>query len=82
MEKANFFIILGICLIELVVIFALLNKKKLMHVAILIAITFGIVGLIDTYQNRNLIFKIKRIDKTDYCPKCGKEVHIVSYESE
>ena len=28
-----------------------------MHVAILIAITFGIVGLIHTYQNRNLIFK-------------------------
>lgn len=24
----------------------------------------------------------KRIDKTDYCPKCGKEVHIVSYEGE
>ena len=29
MEKAIFFIVLGICLIELVVIFALLNKKKI-----------------------------------------------------
>lgn len=57
MEKAIFFIVLGICLIELVVIFALLNKKKPMHVAVLIAITFGIVGLIRTYQDRNLIFK-------------------------
>jgi len=57
MEKDIFFIVLGICLIELVVIFALLNKKKPMHVAILIAITFGIVGLIYTYQNRNSIFK-------------------------
>lgn len=50
-------IFLGICLIELVVIFALLNKKKPMHAATLIAITFGILGLIDTYQNRNVIFK-------------------------
>ena len=57
MEKAIFFIVLGICLIELVVIFALLDKKKPMHVATLIAITFGIVGLIRTYQDRNLIFK-------------------------
>ena len=57
MGKAIFFIVLGICLIELVVIFALLNKKKPMHAASLIAITFGIVGLIHTYQNRNLIFK-------------------------
>ncbi len=57
MEKAIFFIFFGICLIELVVIFALLNKKKPMHIAILIAITFGILGLIHTYQNRNLIFK-------------------------
>lgn len=57
MEKAIFFIGLGICLIELVVIFALLNKNKPMHAATLIAITFGIVGLIRTYQNRNLIFK-------------------------
>lgn len=57
MEKAIFFIGLGICLIELVAIFALLNKKKPMHAASLIAITFGIVGLIRTYQNRNLIFK-------------------------
>ncbi len=47
----------GIILIELVVIFALLNKKKPMHAATLIALTFGIVGLIRTYQNRNLIFK-------------------------
>ena len=45
MEKVIFFIVLGICLIELVVIFALLNKKKSMHAATLIAITFGIVGL-------------------------------------
>lgn len=57
MEKTIFFIGLGICLIELVVIFALLNKKEPMHAATLIAITFGIVGLIRTYQNRNLIFK-------------------------
>ena len=57
MENAIFIIFLGICLIELVVIFALLNKKKPMYVATLIAITFGILGLIDTYQNRNLIFK-------------------------
>ena len=55
MEKAIFFICLGICLIELVVIFALLNEHE--HVAILIAITFGIVGLICIYQDRNLIFK-------------------------
>jgi len=23
----------------------------------------------------------KWIDKTDYCPKCGKEVHVISKES-
>lgn len=57
MEKAIFIIGLGICLIELVVIFALLNKKKPMHAATLIAITFGILGFIDAYQIRNLIFK-------------------------
>lgn len=57
MEKAIFFIGLGICLIELVVIFALLNKKKPMYAATFIVITFGILGLINTYQNRNLIFK-------------------------
>ncbi|MDD6655647.1 MAG: hypothetical protein PUE59_11545 [Treponema sp.] len=57
MEKNYFFIGLGFCLIELVVIFALLKKHKPMYVATLIAITFGIVGLIRTYQDRNLIFK-------------------------
>lgn len=35
MKKSIFFIVLGICLIELVVIFALLNKKKSMHAATL-----------------------------------------------
>ena len=57
MEKSISFIGLGICLIELVVIFALLNKKKPMHAAALIAISFGIVGLIRTYKDRDLIFK-------------------------
>ena len=57
MEKAIFFIGLGICLIELVVIFALLKKNKLMHVTTLIAITSGILGLICTYQDRDLIVK-------------------------
>lgn len=50
MEKAIFFIGLGICLIELVVIFALLHENKPNDVAPLIVIFFGIVGLICTYQ--------------------------------
>lgn len=57
MEINYFFIGLGFCLIELFVISTLLNKKKPMHVATLIVITFGIVGLIRTCQDRNLIFK-------------------------
>ena len=57
MEINYFFIGLGFCLIGLFVISTLLNKKKPMHVATLIVITFGIVGLIRTCQDRNLIFK-------------------------
>ena len=67
MEKTIFFICLSICLIELGVIFALLNKKKPMYVAVLIAITFGIVGLICTYQDMLIKKKTKQIaaEKTE-----------------
>lgn len=51
------FIGIGIILIEIVLIFTLLGKNKPMHAAALIAISFGIVGLIHTYKDRNLIFK-------------------------
>ena len=48
---------IGIILIELVLIFALLGKKRPLYAASLISISIGIVGLIQIYKDRNLIFK-------------------------
>lgn len=48
---------IGIILIELVLVFALLGKKRPLYAASLISISIGIAGLIQIYKDRNLIFK-------------------------
>lgn len=50
-------ICIGIGLIEIVLIFTLLGKKKPVYAVALISISFGIVGLIQIYKDRVLIFK-------------------------
>lgn len=48
---------IGIGLIEIALIFTLLGKKKPVLAIALISISFGIVGLIQIYKDRVLIFK-------------------------